>query len=339
MNRAQNDNDWAAAVRRPRLWCPGLTFVTPPGDVQLGRSVGYSSHDPSFLRLRCGHRSRVAYWTHVAWLVPRSALDPGLVAEHAIILPETLIDRGAQPHAYRWLREQPLVCVSGLTWRRLAAAVRVYRVAFDATGKRVLDIEGTGGPTGPSSLTVALQALESAMTVASDGLPLLDLHGDPSAIDRALRLVSGGVLDESSVLNAFDARCLIEDGYGYRGALEGHFNGVDRFAREFRSLDALFGQIFERAGAMRTVAERVLAALAHATPEASAVSVPLYGTARRVIVPALSVPRVDRLVLGGQIGRDLELTSERRWSVDGVDSWSPQLPAHLAAPAVPFSAT
>jgi len=328
----------AQRAARPRLWCPGLACVTPAGAVQLGRTVGYSSHDRSFRRLCCGRRSRLEYWTHVAWLVPRMALDAGLVAEHAIILPESLVDKEAQPHAYRWLHEQPLVCLSGVTWRRLAEArVRAFRVSFDATRERELEVEDTGGPGGPSLLTVSLQALESAASVVNQGLPLLDVHGDPSPIDRALRLLSGGVLDELSVLNAFDARRLIEDGYGYRGAVEGSFTEITTVTRELRVLDALFGQIFRRAAPMRKVAGGLLAALSHAPRNASEVAVPLYGTASRVVVPALHVPGVERLVLGGASCPDLELSSERRWSVTRVDSWSPRVPPHLVPSARPPS--
>ena len=319
----------SASAPRSRLWVPGLAFVTLPGDVHLGRSAGFSSRDPAFLHLACGYRSRVLDWTHVAWLVPRSELTAAVVAEHAVILPESLLDRQAQPHAHRWLREQPLVCVSGLTWKRLAeSGVRAFRVAFDATGDRLLHIEDTGGP---SELIVSLDALQEAMKVAHAGHPLVDLQGDPTPIDRAMRLLSAGAIDEIAVLNAFDARRVIEDGYGYRGALEGRFTDVDRVARELHPLDALFGQIFSRATRQRSIAEHLLGALSRATRDEGPVAVPLYGSARPIAVPPLRVPRVERLRLRGESHVDLELSSERRWSVDHVDSWSPTLPAHLHA--------
>jgi hypothetical protein len=270
-------------------------------------------------------------WTHVAWLATRSTLSRGVVAEHAVILPESLIDRDAQPHAHRWLREQPLVCVSGTTWRRLSTAgVCVFRVAFDVAGDRVLDIESPGSSNGPTSVTVALDALESAVGAQPSERSSLDVQGDPSPIDRVLRLVSGGVLDESSVANAFDARSFVEDGYGYRGALEGSFNEISRVAQGFEALDDLFGQIFERAESLRAVAKRLVAALGETKPEATAVVVPHYGTARSVSVPALAVALGEPWVFGGEAKRDLELLPERRWSVDGSDAWSPQLSARLA---------
>lgn len=325
MNRARDEPDQRTTARSPRLWCPGLVFVTRQGDVRLGRSVGYSSRDLSFLHLGCGYRSRIEYWAHEAWLVSRSALNAHVLAEHAIVLPESLVDRDAQPHAHNWLRQQPLVCVSGSTWRRLSAAgVHGFRVAFDASGDRVLDVEDTGGIRKPSSVRVALDALEDAVAVACHGRPPLEVQGDPSSIDRVLRLVSGDVLDEQSVLNAFDARCLVEDGYGYRGSLEGRFNEIADITRKLGPVDVLFGQIFERAKTMGAVAMRVLELLAQATPRATAVSLPLYDVARPAVVPALHVPWVDRLVLSGLTMRDLELPAERRWSVRGVDAWGPR---------------
>jgi hypothetical protein len=271
------------------------------------------------------------YWTHTAWLVSRSALSAAIIREHAIILPEVLIDREELPHAHRWLREQPLVCVSGATWQRLSAAgVRVFLVAFDASDSGMLDIETTSGPGGPCSLSVAFDALQDAVSVPANGRSSLDAHGDPSPIDRVLRLVSDGVLDESAVLNAFDARSVIEDGYGYRGAIEGRFNDIEGLAQQFASLDALFGQIFERATTQRPQAERLFVALSHATPGAHTVPVPLYGAARHVNVPALCVPGAARWTAHGQTERDLELPAERRWTVGDCDSWSPQLPTHPA---------
>jgi hypothetical protein len=293
--------------------------------------VGYGSRDTPFRRLRCGYLGRVEHWTHVAWLVSRSALNATVVREHAVILPESLIDREALPYAHRWLREQPLACVSGATWQRLAASgVPVFRVAFDASSDRVLDLEISGGPAGPRSVAVALDALQDSMTAACKGRPLLDVQGDPSLIDRTLRMASGGALDEASVSSAFDVRRIIEDGYGYRGALEGTFNDIDGLAREFEDLDVLFGQIFERATTMLAAAERLSTALVDAGPEANTVSVPIYGTAHSVIVPALRVPQAAGTAADGRSKRDLELPTERRWTVNGADPWSPRLPEPVA---------
>jgi hypothetical protein len=268
--------------------------------------------------------------------VERKALTRPLIDEHGLVLPETLVDQDRLPHARRWLREQPLVCVSGATWSRLAeCGVRVFRVAFNATGDRMLDIEGIGGG-GPSvSLVLSVDALQQAFGTKRRGTSkrgagsAFDADGNPSAIDRVMRLVSGGVLDESVVLNAFDARRLIEDGYGYRGAVEGTFVSVDHIATELRGLDAIFGQILRRAKPMRRDGERFLAAVADASRDAVGVNVPIYGTARRIIIPELRLSGVERLVIAGESLHSLDVPSERRWHVRGVAPWTPQLPAAL----------
>jgi hypothetical protein len=330
MSPTPADGDDATGIARPRLWCPGVAFVTPQGDVQLGASVGYNTRDPSFRLLPCGQRRRLAYWTHSAWLVERCALNEALIAEHAIILPETLIDQEDLPHAHRWLREQPLLCVSGATWARLVEdGVRVFRIAFDANGDGRLHVDGSGGAAGPTSLTVSLNALDHAVSLASRELSLVEFGGKPSPIDRALRLLTDGRLDEESVMNAFDARSLIEDGYGYRGALEGRFATVSAIARQLRPVDALFGQIFARAASMRPIAESLQQAIRDAEPDAREVPVPIYVTAQRVIEAALRVPSVERLVMDGVAQGDLELPAEDRWTVGAVDPWSPQ-PFELA---------
>ncbi len=331
LSEARIGSGQSTEARRTQLWCPGTAFVTPQGDVRVGRGVGYSSRDPSFRRLCCGSQSGISSWTHVAWLVSRNALTPETIAGHGIILPETLIDREALPHAHRWLREQPLVCVSGATWTRLARdGVRAFRVAFDATGKRTLRFDSRGGARPPTAVTVSLDRLTNAAAEGRGALSLLDFASIPSPIDRALRLLSKGVLDESSVTSAFDARSLIENGYGYRGALEGCFTDVDVVARELGAFDDLFGQVFERAIAMRDVAQRLRRALEEAPPEACAVGVPLYGTARALTVTGLSLTNVERLVVEGVPTRALELPRERCWNVGVVETWSPNLPVHLS---------
>lgn len=130
----------------------------------------------------------------------------------------------------------------------------------------------------------------------------------------------------------------VEDGYGYRGALEGTFKGLDEVAHELEALDSLFGRIFERAATMHTAAESLAGALAEAMPTASAVSVPRDGgTAHRLIVPALRVPQGGPQVVAAQPDSQLEIPAEQRWSLDGSDSWSPQLPAELTSARVTTS--
>ena len=298
--------------------------MSDDGELCVGRSAGYGGEGPAFADLRCGRRRSIGHWAHTAWLVARSSLDRKLVDEQGIILPESLITHDDLPHAHRWLREQPLVCVSGLGVERLREArVRVYRLALDASGDRVLALECAGGKAPPSSLRVPLDALGEAEPEAGTA--------GNSAIDRLLRVVSAGVLDEQAVVAAFDARALCEDGYGYRGALEGKFSSIDQVERALRPLDALFGQIFARAEPMRELGEGLRAALKGAPPDATELELAGYGAARRTTVPALRVALAERVenVLGGEPVSELELPAESRWTVGGIEPWSPELPSSL----------
>jgi hypothetical protein len=307
-------------VSRPRLWIPGLVYVTDDGELCVGRSAGYGGEGPAFSDLRCGRRRSLEHWTHTAWLVARRSLDRKLVDEQGIILPESSITEDDLPHAHRWLREQPLLCVSGLGVARLReAGVRVYRVALDASAERVLELECEGGKTPPGSLRVPLDALCAAGSGA-------DRARGP-AIDRLLRLVSDGVLDEQAVLAAFDARSLVEDGYGYRGALEGKFSSIDCVERALRPLDVLFGQVYERAEPMRELGAAVCSVLKDAPADVAELELAGYGAARRTTVPALRVALEASVenVLGGEPVSELELPAESRWSVDGIEPWSPVL--------------
>jgi len=322
-------------VGEPRLWVPGVLYATDAGDLHVGPSTGFRSRDPSFARLRCGYGGGVTEWTHTAWVVPRADLTDDLAVAHAVILPETLIDRQAQPHAYRWLREQPLVAVSGAKWARLAAAgVRLCRIAFDATGDRLIRIDMMWSSHHPSSAVVAEEALQTASTNGCGQRSLFDVQGDPSAVDRLLRLLSNDIVDEEGLLNAVDARRLVEDGYGYRGARDGWFRTIEDFARDLGPLDAMFGQVFRRAEAMRVDAERTVAAITACANDVSELPV-TGGVARAISIPRLRLPHVERIVIAGDEHTELVLPAERRWSLGDSDAWSPTLPAGLDGSSAP----
>ncbi|MEZ4443775.1 MAG: hypothetical protein R3B72_32180 [Polyangiaceae bacterium] len=313
--------------RDPQLWWPGVVYVTPPGDVMLGRSVGYATHTDALRDSICGRRSALAYWTHTAWLVPRAALGEELVADHGITLPEALIDSSRQRYAHRWLAEQPFVAVSGTTWPRLTAdGAPGYRVAFDATGDRVFRVDAYRDGAIESALAFRVPSLSPR---AADSMASLDHDGDPSTIDRALRWLSAGTLDEAAVLNAFDARRLIEDGYGYREALEGELESMSKIADEVALLDQVYRQVFARAGAMQPDAEAFVECLNAAASDATEVGTPLYGAARRITIAPLAVPHLERLVLAEREEPELLLPGESRWSVGPVEAFRPALPKTL----------
>jgi hypothetical protein len=185
----------------------------------------------------------------------------------------------------------------------------------------------------PSSAAVAEEVLHTATTAIWGGRSLLDAQGDPSAVDRLLRSLSNGLVDEEAVLNAVDARCLVEDGYGYRGARDGWFRTVDDFAHDLGPLDTTFAQVFDRADRMRLDAEHLVAAIQACATDATELDV-AGRVARAITVPAMRLAGVDRLVIDGEELTELVLPEERRWSLREVDDWSPRAaPEREAAPA------
>ncbi len=322
---------------RPRLWVPGLLYVTEEGQVTWGAHVGYNGRGPAFRYSPCGAMRAVDDWTHSAWLVPRKLVSAALVEEHAIVLPESLIDRREQPHAHRWLRAQRLVAVSGLKAERLVqAGIRLYQVDFNVAGDEMLTVEAAGGAEPPFALRASLRDLGGRETAATERGPLLSEPYAPSPIDRALRVISDGALDELGVVNALAARCLVEDGYGYRGAPAGTFVTMGEAQRKLRALDALFAQIIARAEAQRPQAEALRQALKRAPLDRRELSVPVYGTARaepvaerRIALATGEHERGPRFERSGQPHSELVLPAERRWFVSGVSDWQPALPLEL----------
>jgi len=310
---------------RPMMWVPGLIYLDGEGHILRGADVGYSTDASTLRGLALGYRRSMTDWMHAAWVVERSALTRDIVADHAIVEPETMLDHEDMPSAHRWLREQPLVCVSAATWARLAAeGLRVYRIAFNVTGEGRLHIDQRGGDAPRSSLAVSLETLYRGADMW-EGRPWASMpDGAASPVDRLLRFISKGALGEASVMNAFDARRIIEYGYGYRGAVEGRFLSAEAIARRLRPTDMLFDQVFARAKRMRPDAMVLDQALGAAAEGDDEITVPVYGSARRVIDRPLPVSGLDRLLLDGETLRSLELPEETRWQVDSIDTWRPR---------------
>lgn len=304
-----------ALVDEWRLWVPGLVYTTAAGDLRIGPTRGYLSRDGSFADLRCGFASRVTDWTHVAWVVARSDLRAESLEELGVVLPESLVDVASQPHAHRWLREQSLVAVSGATRDRFAAAdVPLYRIAFDVAGDQRLQVEVTRGAKLIAAVDGTEEALRIAVVHASEGRALIDVQGDPSPIDRLLRVVSRGAVTEESLVCAVDARRVVEDGYGYRGAREGRFRGIDEVAHDLAPLDVLFGPVFARGAATLRDAQLVVRRLEASSQVEKEVSM-RDAVARPIAVPELRWPRGQKLVLAGREGDGLVLPAETRWSL------------------------
>ena len=326
-------------MARPRIWVPGVLYVSDERELFAGRHVGYNGWGKAFSFSPVGHFGSLSDWRHRAWMIERRDLTPELVDEHALLLPERLLDADKQPHARRWLVEQPLLCVSGLKVDRLVdAGLRVYIVEHGVEADDFLRVEARGGEraswvvSGSRSAFVPEDAGEDAQ-----GLPASESPHVRGAVDRLLRFVSRGVLTELAAVNALAARILIDPGYGYRGATDGEPATIETVQRELRALEVLFAQIYKRARGQRDDARRIVDAMQAVDDNDVEIAVPVYGRARRERVAEttfeLSTDSDDehapRWVLGDTPQPRLELPAEPRFIVEEVSLWNPKLPSEL----------
>jgi hypothetical protein len=319
--------------KRPRMWVPGIAYVGDEHDVGWGKHVGYNGWGKSFRLSPVGHFGSVRDWHHRAWLCERRELTPEIVDEHAIILAELIVDPDEQPHARRWLAEQPLVCVEGLKRDRLIeAGLRVYTVEHGVESEDLFRIEAAGGKRSSWSLEGRIDALlppelrpEGAGDVGrSERIEVRTF------VDRLMKELTVGALREIAVVNALAARSLIEPGYGYHGAPYGEAASIEHVHQKVRPLEALFAQVYQRARGQRDDALAIQKELEGAPADVSEVSIPLYGRAIRTELAAIELELGEQSYLrGGEAQPTLVLQAEPRFVVERVEPWSPRLPKDL----------
>jgi len=270
---------------------------------------------------------------HTVWMVERHQLKASIVDEQALILPEKLVDQELQPHAFRWLSEQTLICVSGAKHERLVArGLRVFRVSVEVVGReRMLELEAEGGGRASTKLVASFKQLEQAQRAQGDeaGPRVRMLHPPLSLVDRLLRHMSRGALSEEAVVRALRVRELIEPGYGYAGSPDGVAVSVDKIRSELHTLDLLFEQVFARAELQQLDTKESLKLLAAARNKDATVVLPQLGEARRFIEEELTI-ELDgedsiHYSLGGKTPEAIVLPEQRRWFVGEIDLWNPQL--------------
>ncbi len=319
----------------PRVWVPYLVRLSDDRELVMDRAAGTLCG--ALARGHVGSRGALAELRHTLWLVQRVDVDEAFVREHALVLPERLVDAELHPHAHRWLRELSLVCVSGLKWQRLAKGerVRIFRVAIEEEGGRVLfDFESAGGGRKGRRFRAHLDALEVAREAAE-----LRSHGDvvrrgptmpPSALDRVLRALSADALSEEAVLAAYEAAALVEPGYGYRGATDGTPASIDELAPDIVALDHAFAQVSARAEGQREDATAIVATLERASRAGqSSVQIPIYGEAWRVVEVAVRLPLGE----DAEPMAELVLSAVDRWFVARGDRYEPTIPSELMTEA------
>lgn len=320
-----------------RLWVPGVVFVTDEGEVRRGSGAGRLVDAAGYPTRAAGAVAKLADLRHTLWLVERARLDDELVERYAIVLPERLLDPDEQPHARRWFSELPLLCVSGVKWERIVGEdrVRLHRVSVsDEGGRVVLAIESAGGRVPRTRVAVAVDALVEVAQGAPEGRSVSRLVAEETVVDRFLRTVSGGALDEGAVVAAHQAATLLEPGYGYRGATDGSPATIEQVQYGARALEAAFSQIFPRADEQRVLAESLLMVLD--TPRAEGESMPSApdGAAlERETLRALELSAEElegEAMVDGERASPLVLGADPRWFVPKPEPWRPEIPPSLA---------
>ena len=319
--------------RKERLWVPGAAYLDNERILRLGREVGYNGSGPDFRLARC-HHSQLADLNHRVWLVERAQLNDELIDELAIIMPHTLVDAQAQPHARRWLDGQPLVCVSGIKRQALIDKdMRLFCVEHGVEAPTILRVQAAGGDAPDWSLRLDLDTFTQHIVQCLGGQPSVAAESldARSALDRILRQLSRGILSEQAIINAFTARQLVEPGYGYRGNTDGRAASVEHIAHGAIGINALFAQVYARAAEQRLFARNMREALRGLTDSDEQVQVPIYGVARQRRLQALELTLDDdpqvapSWLVEGEPKASLTVHESYVYAVDEAELWSPKL--------------
>jgi hypothetical protein len=345
---------------RPRLWVPGVLYVKAGATARLvtDRSAGY----------RFGWDD-IQNWKSSVWLVEKTSLSDEAKAAAGIDLPEDRIDAGRLPHLHKAALAAHLAAVDEEElFRAMNHGARGCFVGYHrvSDGFAVTAWKGKGETTGFGAdfNSITTDAIREARAVpklcaekrdeeserADDGEDERDGEdeGDDAEsdedvaerlrdelratglIDRILRSVTDGVVDEESIYLALALRQLIDPGYLMRQRYPRQAappRSPEEVARAGRGWDALLGEVFARARGQEEDAVAIAVAIADAPTDASVVSIPVYGVANRVRVPAVEVI-VPAETEGNEIRR--LLPAYDRWEVSAVEPWEPTLPADIA---------
>lgn len=301
-----------------RLWIPGRVFEHDDGELSIGPSAGLcldpwrSIHD----------------WKSDVLVVRRVEVERLPADERDLLLPERAIDRARYPSLARWASLLPLVPVDPADLKHgQSLGLRVISVGFHRVSDG-LGIHASGGGRPAVSLDGVVHSMWPGPSddEGEDDASQRDEH----AIDRMLRELTDGDADEVSVIAAQDAHFLLGNhvGRGPQG------EELDRACH-----DAIWRQVFDRAGRQRDHAERILAAFDDATDPSATVAVPVRGgDARRVERRARTLSFVasagslaDRYERAGARPGSLRLAPTSTWVLPPNDRWEPAPSDELAA--------
>jgi hypothetical protein len=286
----------ASSNERPRLWVPGVLFVdTSPSRLITGPYAGL--------------------WDEVDDLTNWKKIDT-FVATDDLPEAERRLDALAAFPLLRALCESaPVRRVTGPDLTRARGRdVRLFTVGFARNADDYFSIfaERHGAllrsVTG-AFLEIRRSTLNPDVAERDEVWEQLESHDDFELADRITRAVSEGLVDSTTL--------------GLADLVERAVRGDHRLRRE---LERELEEIEVRARDHRRVAEEIAQALTSLSGDDDRVAIPVYGTARRVRHPALTVRTIGEGDLSSSIqgpASFLELPAEDEWLVDDVTPWEP----------------
>jgi hypothetical protein len=308
-------------IPRPRLWVPGVLYVDPSTTLHVGQHAGIVPSE-----------EHVDQWQCEVHLVVKSSLDEAMRKAAGLQLPEEVIDASAAPVAHRLARRAELVAVRPPTFSTLVAAgARGWVVSHDRN-EGTLGIRGEGGDRPAKHFRQRLATLTTPeidrATQAKDADATESLHEAmlDGLIDRLLRHVSDAQIDEASVVLALELALAIEPTFFTPSSRSSRARIRTTPTTAVPDLEALAAGIVERGREQEATAAKIADALTSAASDVELVSIPVYETARRLRIPALTLISPA----GEQVAT---LPAESRWIVDEVDHFRPEIPDVLSVRA------
>ena len=289
----------ATTRERPRFWVPGVLLVRTPAPWDQSRSS----------RLVIGRFAGL--WDEFDDLTQWKTIDTFVATEDLPADERRRDDLGAFPRLRSLAENAPIRKVEGAELARMRDRdVRVFTVGFarnaddyfsffvERQGVLLRSVAGAFAELRRSTLTPEVAERDEVWEQ-------LDAHDTFELGDRISRSMSDGLVD------------------GYNLALARLCKLVTHDQRLCRELDRELEEIDIHARDMRRDAEEIARLLVEAD---DTTSLPVYGTARRVHHPGLTVRCVGEGDLAATIEGDLEvleLPAESEWLVDDVTPWEP----------------
>ncbi len=238
-----------------------------------------------------------------------------------------MVDNTVAPNTARWLRGQLLVCVEQeLTGSLVTAGVRVFQIGYDRGSER-LSFSARGGGEPSFSLVGRHPA---RWTLSGDQLPEEAIRSEETVgrlvLGRLLRTLSNGVLCESAVDAALDARELVQPDFLWPDAATRKVLSVKDSSEAASRRERYWAQVYDRAAEYQDEMGAFLRKLGKAPQDTLRITVPVYGAVIRSDLPAIEV-NCERHGINYKVGAaaqaTVQLPSLTVFHVEHHDGWRP----------------